>query len=89
MALNAPMQMDKIISRLASRKSGIQEYLEDNAPYAVADQLHLEAHTPAHTYWHLGYTTALADALDLLAAASDEADNTDKSTEYSPDDKGE
>lgn len=80
------MQMDKIIQRLELRKSGIEEYLEENAPYAVADQLHLDAHTPAHTYWHLGYTTALADALDLLASASDGPDNKDKLNDCSPDD---
>ena len=83
------MHMDKIISRLAERKTGIQEYLDENAPYAMADQHHLDAHTPAHTYWHLGYTTALADALDMLASVSDSPDSTDTLGDYSPDDKGE
>lgn len=81
------MHMKKIISQLASRKSGIEEYLDENAPYAMADQHHLDPHTPAHSYWHLGYTTALADALDLLSSASDAPDNTDKLDGYSPDDK--
>jgi len=83
------MRIENIISQLASRKSGIAEYLDQNAPYIFADQNHLDANTPAHSYWHLGYKTALADALNLLAEANAFPDNRDKSGGYSLGDRDE
>ena len=54
---------------LERRRDGIREWLEDEAPYAAADQRHLDADTPERAYWHHGYQAALSDVLELLSSA--------------------
>lgn len=51
---------------LMSRRESIVQWLEENAPYAAADQLHLNAGSTEQAYWHLGYATAMADVIRLL-----------------------
>ncbi len=53
-------------SILAHRLSGLDAWLEEEAPYAQFDQLHLDRGTPERAYWHLGYRAALRDVLELL-----------------------
>ncbi len=52
--------------KLRSRADEIQRWLEDEAPYTVADQRHLDEHTPERAYWHHGYLMALRDVLRLI-----------------------
>jgi hypothetical protein len=54
------------IALLRQRRDGIREWLDEEAPYAAADQRHLDAHTPERAYWHHGYQSALTDVIDLL-----------------------
>jgi hypothetical protein len=56
---------------LRRRRDGIREWLDDEAPYAAADQRHLDADTPERAYWHHGYQAALSDVLDLLSSADE------------------
>jgi hypothetical protein len=53
---------------LRRRRDGIRDWLDDEAPYADADQRHLDADTPERAYWHHGYQTALTDVLAMLSA---------------------
>jgi hypothetical protein len=55
----------KLESLIRQRMDKIQEWIGDEAPYIVADQLHLDANTPERAYWHYGYRAALRDVLDL------------------------
>jgi len=43
----------------------IREWMAEDAPYAIADQRHLDGNTPERAYWHFGYETALGDILKL------------------------
>jgi hypothetical protein len=54
---------------LRKRRDGIRRWLDDEAPYADSDQLHLDANTPERAYWHLGYQAALTDTIRLLTPA--------------------
>ena len=56
---------------LRRRRDGIREWLDDEAPYAAADQRHLGADTPERAYWHHGYQAALSDVLDLLSSSDE------------------
>ena len=56
-------------SVIAERLRQLDRWIEDEAPYVQHDQRHLDAATPEQAYWHLGYRTALRDALELLTAA--------------------
>lgn len=51
---------------LEQRFDEIGRWLDDEAPFARFDQRHLDAGTPEQAYWHLGYMTALRDALRHL-----------------------
>lgn len=53
-------------SVIAERIRHLGNWLEDEAPYVQFDQRHLDDGTPEQAYWHLGYRTALRDALALL-----------------------
>jgi hypothetical protein len=55
----------KVISAIHSRMKSIREWMAEDAPYARADQRHLDSNTPERAYWHLGYETALRDVLKL------------------------
>ena len=52
--------------KLNERAAGIELWLTENAPYVVADQKHLDEHSPERAYWHYGYLVALRDTLKLL-----------------------
>jgi hypothetical protein len=65
------------LERLAQRRDRIAAWLEDEAPYARADQTHQRANTPERSYWHYGYMIALQDVLRLLQA--EPTDTKDKS----------
>jgi len=54
------------LSLLRRRRDGIREWLDDEAPYADADQRHLDADTAERAYWHHGYQAALTDVLAML-----------------------
>jgi hypothetical protein len=55
------------LSLLRQRRDTIQEWLDEEAPYTVVDQRHLDAHTPERAYWHHGYQAALNDIMALLS----------------------
>ena len=48
-----------------ARIAQVRAWLGDEAPYAIADQKHLDEYTPERAYWHYGYLCALQDILDL------------------------
>ena len=51
------------LDAIRARHDALQRELADAAPYAAADQRHLDANTPERAYWHLGYIAALTDVL--------------------------
>ena len=53
-------------SQLLRRRDRIKQWLAAEAPYAMADQKHLDACTPERAYWHYGYQAALTDMMQLL-----------------------
>jgi hypothetical protein len=55
------------LNLLRRRRDGIREWLDDEAPYADADQRHLDQDTAERAYWHHGYQAALTDVLALLS----------------------
>jgi len=57
------------LALLRTRRDGIREWLDDEAPYAVEEQKHLDAGTPERAYWHHGYQAALNDVIDTLTSA--------------------
>ncbi|MEO1280345.1 MAG: hypothetical protein AAFR75_04370 [Pseudomonadota bacterium] len=68
------MKVSVVLEDLSRRVSELHQWLDDNAPYAAADQRHLDAATSERAYWHLGYQAALADTLAVLSATKDDAD---------------
>lgn len=55
-----------IKSTISSRIEGLTNWLDDQAPYAEADQDHLTPNSPAQAYWTLGYRAAMMDVLNAL-----------------------
>jgi hypothetical protein len=51
---------------LLLRRNQIRDWLDDQAPYTMAAQRHLDACTPERAYWHHGYQAALTDVMALL-----------------------
>lgn len=72
-------------STISTRISELDRWLEDEAPYARFDQHHLDAGTPARAYWHLGYASALRDALALIGETEGSADIASRSPADDPD----
>ena len=71
----------KIILAIQTRMQGIQEWMAEEAPYAVADQRHLDLNTRERAYWHFGYQSALQDVLNLAETySSPERRNEDRSS---------
>ena len=68
------------ISHIRERRDDIRQWLEDEAPYTMADQKHLDEATPERAYWHLGYQAALTDVLALIAPVTTRPDSTDTPT---------
>jgi hypothetical protein len=60
----------RIISAIQTRLKGIRGWMDEAAPYATADQRHLDSNTPERAYWHFGYQTALQDILTLAEQCS-------------------
>lgn len=58
--------MSNDMEKLDERLKDIEGWLAENAPYVVADQKHLDEHSPERAYWHYGYMVALRDVLRLL-----------------------
>jgi hypothetical protein len=54
------------MSLLEQRRDSLRAWLDDQAPYTVLDQKHLDANTPERAYWHHGYQAALNDIIELL-----------------------
>ncbi|MFY0610932.1 MAG: hypothetical protein JXQ99_05355 [Hyphomicrobiaceae bacterium] len=65
------MRIEETKKVLLARRDGIRDWLAREAPYTVADQHHLDAHSPEQAYWHHGYEQALADVLDMLTEQGD------------------
>ena len=55
------------MDNLEDRLKDIEGWLDDNAPFVIADQKHLDANSEAQAYWHYGYLVALRDIRKLLA----------------------
>lgn len=70
------MSVPRKITVLLGRRDAIRQWLDDQAPFAGADQKHLEADTPERAYWHHGYQSALTDVLNLLAQKSRSEDKS-------------
>jgi hypothetical protein len=58
--------LQEVMEFLRRRREAQKTWIEDETPYIVADQRHLDANTPERAYWHFGYFTALTDVLALL-----------------------
>jgi hypothetical protein len=70
----------QIASAIRARIQVIREWMADEAPYAVADQRHLDSNTPERAYWNFGYQAALQDILDYaLVCSNPKPDNEDRS----------
>lgn len=64
------MLNNEMIASLREQCEAVEQWLDAEAPYAQADQKHLDADTPERAYWHLGYQVALRDILTLVEGAS-------------------
>ncbi len=64
------MTLAQMIERWEKRADGQRDWLAENAPYATADQRHLDANTPERAYWHYGYMTALRDVVRMVRGQS-------------------
>ena len=73
------MSLQYEIATLIRRRDGIREWLDEEAPYTVHDQKHLDASTPERAYWHYGYQSALADVIELLTTAAQKSGSVDTS----------
>jgi hypothetical protein len=62
----------KVISAIQARLQAIREWMAEEAPYATADQRHLDANTAERAYWHYGYQAALGDVLKLIERNSNQ-----------------
>ena len=81
------MATNSHIHAIEARIIEIESWLDDEAPYARFDQLHLDSGTPERAYWHLGYVTALIDLIAYLTRETeDNAGNAIRSHEGDPDD---
>jgi hypothetical protein len=70
------MVKNDISSVIAERIRHLGTWLDDEAPYVQFDQRHLDAGTPERAYWHLGYRTALRDALALIKSDTESTPDT-------------
>ena len=71
----ADMIDEKKYERIMQRISQLGTWLEEEAPYALSDQRHLEAHSPEQAYWHLGYHRGLSDMLSFLKAHVEDSED--------------
>jgi hypothetical protein len=59
----------KVAEEISGRAAALCRWLCEVAPYAAADQRHLDEGTPERAYWHSGYLAALADVLKMAGVA--------------------
>lgn len=69
----ASVMSDNLNNVLVRRRDDIRDWLDDQAPFTVCDQKHLDADTPERAYWHHGYQAALSDIIDMLDRAGIDA----------------
>ena len=72
----AGMIDERKYERILQRIAQLGTWLEEEAPYALADQRHLDAHTPEQAYWHLGYHRGLSDMLSFLKEQAEDSEGT-------------
>ena len=72
----AGMIDEKKYERIIQRIAQLGTWLEEEAPYALADQRHLDQHTPEQAYWHLGYHRGLSDKLSFLKEHAEDNEDT-------------
>lgn len=60
------------LDQIRRQQEQVAAWLDEQCPYAMVDQKHLEEATPERTYWHYGYHAALRDVLRLLEEADQE-----------------
>ncbi|MFN3744288.1 MAG: hypothetical protein ACK4TL_06250 [Hyphomicrobiaceae bacterium] len=70
----AGMIDEKKYERIVQRIAQLGAWLEEEAPYALADQRHLEPHSPEQAYWHLGYHRGLSDMLSFLKERAEDSE---------------
>jgi hypothetical protein len=70
----AGMIDEKKYERIVQRIAQLGAWLEEEAPYALADQRHLEPHSPEQAYWHLGYHRGLSDMLSFLRERAEDSE---------------
>lgn len=63
--LTVPVDADAL-DKMAERERKLTKWLKDTHGQQVKDARHLDEGTAERAYWHLGYLTALRDALRLL-----------------------
>lgn len=71
----AGMVDEKKYERIVQRIAQLGTWLEEEAPYALADQRHLDQHTPEQAYWHLGYHRGLSDMLSFLKEHAEDSED--------------
>lgn len=76
------MRIEETKTKLLARQEKVQEWLSCEAPYTVADQRHLDAHSREQAYWHFGYQQALADVVEMLNGPDGPPGNEDKSDPF-------
>lgn len=64
------MSNSSVMRLLAKRQSEVSEWLENESPYTMFDQRHLESGTSEQAYWHFGYVSAINDVMRLLSETS-------------------
>ena len=72
----AGMIDERKYERILQRIAQLGTWLEEEALYALADQCHLDAHTPEQAYWHLGYHRGLSDMLSFLKEQAEDSEGT-------------
>ena len=58
-----------LVADLLERLGAMSDWLESHGAVAAIEQRHLDEGTAEQAYWHLGYMSALADALELVRTA--------------------
>lgn len=74
------MMDEQKYERILERIAQLGTWLEEEAPYALSDQRHLEPHSPEQAYWHLGYHRGLSDMLSFLKERVEDSGGTASSS---------
>jgi hypothetical protein len=73
------MSNSSVMRLLAKRQGEVSEWLENESPYTMFDQKHLESGTSEQAYWHFGYVSAINDVMRLLSETSASEGNSHSS----------